>query len=101
MTHRLRRTLGTPAVSGAAVATAGLGAGTALAAPSAASGAPTADAAQAADAVHATAREAQTSLGRGLSDRAESVDGVETEFPGPDAGGVEGPLGGLLDGPVD
>lgn len=57
---------------------------------------------QGADATGATAENANESFGDAANgeDRAEGVDGTDTEFPEADPRYFEGPLGGLLNGPL-
>lgn len=56
---------------------------------------------QGADAGGATAENANESFSDGANgeDRPEGVDGTDTEFPEADPRYLEGPLGGLLNGP--
>ena len=74
-----------------------IGTGTAFAAE-----APAGDLAQGASATQATAQTAATSfLDAANGNGPTGADGVETEFPDPGFNYLDGPAGGLLDGPFD
>ncbi|WP_433504441.1 hypothetical protein ACQP04_33435 [Pseudonocardia halophobica] len=93
-----KRILCTLALGGALlpIGTAGT-AGTALAAE-----APTGDLAQGASATQATAQTATTSfLDAANGNGPTGADGLETEFPDPSFNYLDGPAGGLLNGPFD